>query len=70
MIEVITASKLKEDLLKVLKEVEKGDSFLIIRKSSPSAVLINYELFESLKESVEILKNKELLKKILDERNG
>jgi prevent-host-death family protein len=70
MIEVITASKLKEDLLKVLKEVEKGDSFLIIRKSSPSAVLINYELFESLKESVEILKNKELLKKILDEGNG
>jgi prevent-host-death family protein len=67
MIEVITASKLKEDLLKVLKEVEKGDSFLIIRKSSPSAVLINYELFESLKESVEILKNKELLKKILNE---
>ncbi len=70
MIEVITASKLKEDLLKVLKEVEKGNSFLIIRKSSPSAVLINYELFESLKESVEILKNKELLKKILNEGKG
>ena len=70
MIEVITASKLKEDLLKVLKKVEKGDYFLIIRKSSPSAVLINYELFESLKESAEILKNKELLKKILDEEKG
>ncbi len=70
MIEVITASKLREDLLKILKEVEKGDSFLIIRKSSPSAVLINYGLFESLKESAEILKNKELLKKILDEGKG
>ena len=70
MIEVITASKLKEDLLKVLKKVEKGDPFLIIRKSSPSAVLISYELFEGLKESVEILKNKELLKKILDEEKG
>lgn len=70
MIEVITASKLKEDLLKVLKDVEKGEAFLIIRKSSPSAVLLSYELFESLRESSEVLKNKNLLKKIVDEGKG
>jgi prevent-host-death family protein len=67
MIEVITASKLKESLLSVLKEVEKGSTFLVIRKSNPSAVLLSYELFESLMESAELLKNKELLKKMLDE---
>lgn len=67
MIDVITASKLKEDLLNVLKEVEKGNTYLVIRKSSPSAVLVNYDFFESLVESAEILKNKELLRKIIDE---
>ncbi|MEF3245504.1 MAG: type II toxin-antitoxin system Phd/YefM family antitoxin [Caldisericaceae bacterium] len=63
----ISASKLKQNLLKVLDEVEKGSVFAVIRKSKIVSVLIDYETFESLKEAYEILKDKELLKKFLDE---
>jgi prevent-host-death family protein len=63
----ISASKLKENLLKVLDDVEKGEVYAVIRKSKIVSVLIDYETFEALKEAYEILQDKELLKKYLDE---
>lgn len=69
MIDVITVSRLKKDLLSILKEIEKGSTYLVIRKGTPSAVLVNCELFESLVASAEALKNKELLKKLVDEED-
>lgn len=63
----ISASKLKEDLLKVLDRVEKGEAFAIIRKGSIVSVLIDYETYEVLREAYEIIENKELLKKYLNE---
>jgi len=63
----ISASKLKEELLKVLDRVEKGDAFAVIRKSKIVSVLIDYETFEAMKEAYEILKDRELLRKYLDE---
>ncbi|MCI4463670.1 MAG: type II toxin-antitoxin system Phd/YefM family antitoxin [Caldisericum sp.] len=67
MLRSISASNLKRDLLKVLDNVEKGDAFAVIRKGKIVSVLIDYETFEAMREAYEILGNKELLKKFLDE---
>lgn len=67
MLRSISASNLKRDLLKVLDNVENGDAFAVIRKGKIVSVLIDYETFEAMREAYEILGNKELLKKFLDE---
>ncbi|MGC8720965.1 MAG: type II toxin-antitoxin system prevent-host-death family antitoxin [Caldisericaceae bacterium] len=67
MYEVINASDLKRDLLEILKRVEDGESFLVIRKSKPSAYIVRAELFESLIESVKLASNKEFMKKLLED---
>ncbi len=67
MYEVVTASTLKKDLLGILKKAEGGESFLVIRKSKPSAYLINAEDFESLLETVKLCNNKDFLKKLAKE---
>jgi len=41
MLDVILATKLKKDLLKILEEVKNGRSYLIIKKGKPSGVLLN-----------------------------
>lgn len=65
MYEVINASELKKELLSILKRVESGESFLVVRKSKPSAYLVSAELFESLVETVKLASNKEFMKKII-----
>ncbi|MCX8094597.1 MAG: type II toxin-antitoxin system prevent-host-death family antitoxin [Caldisericia bacterium] len=65
MLEIILATNLKEKLLDILEEVEKGKSYLIIKKGKPSGVLLNVDFYESLVETVNILKNKEFLKNYL-----
>jgi prevent-host-death family protein len=67
MYEVINASDLKKELLDVLKRVEDGESFLIVRKSKPSAYLVSAELFESLVETVKLAGNKDFLKKLKED---
>ena len=52
MLGVIFATKLKNTLPEVLKMVEKGESYIVIRKGKPSAVLLNIEEYESLVETV------------------
>ncbi|RLD15420.1 MAG: type II toxin-antitoxin system prevent-host-death family antitoxin [Caldiserica bacterium] len=65
MLGVIFATKLKNTLPEVLKKVEKGESYIVIRKGKPSAVLLNIEEYESLVETVRFLTNKEFLKDYL-----
>jgi len=65
MLGVIFATKLKNTLPEVLKMVEKGESYIVIRKGKPSAVLLNIEEYESLVETVKFLTNKEFLKDYL-----
>ena len=65
MLGVIFATKLKNTLPEVLKKVEKGESYIVIRKGKPSAVLLNIEEYESLVETVKFLTNKEFLKDYL-----
>lgn len=67
MFDVILATKLKKDLLKILEEVEKGKSYLVIKKGKPSGVLLNIDDYESLIETVNIIKDKNFLKKLLNE---
>ncbi|BAL81625.1 type II toxin-antitoxin system Phd/YefM family antitoxin [Caldisericum exile] len=67
MLQSISASKLKRDLLKVLDSIEQGDAFAVVRKGKIVSVIIDYETFEAMREAYEIIQNKELLKKFLDE---
>lgn len=67
MLDVILATKLKKDLLKILEEVEKGKSYLVIKKGKPSGVLLNIDDYESLVETVNLIKDKSFLKKLLNE---
>ncbi|HOL82515.1 MAG TPA: type II toxin-antitoxin system prevent-host-death family antitoxin [Caldisericia bacterium] len=67
MLDVILATKLKKDLLKILEEVENGSSYLIIKKGKPSGVLLNVDDYESLVETVNLIKDKNFLKKLLNE---
>ncbi len=65
MLDVILATNLKEKLLEILEDVEKGRSYLIIKKGKPSGVLLNVDFYESLIETVRLLKDKEFLKEYL-----
>ncbi len=66
MLGVIFATKLKNTLPEILKRVEKGESYIVIRKGKPSAVLLNIEEYESLVETVKFLTNKKFLKDYLN----
>jgi prevent-host-death family protein len=68
MLNTISASKLKTDLLKVLDSVEQGETYAVVRRSKIVSVLVSYETFEALREAFEILQSKELLQKYLDEK--
>lgn len=65
MLDVILATNLKEKLLDILEEVEKGKSYLIVKRGKPSGVLLNVEFYESLVETVNLLKDKDFLKEYL-----
>ncbi len=65
MLEVILATNLKQKLLEVLENVEKGKSYLIIKRGKPSGVLLNVDYFESLIETVRLLKDKDFLKEYM-----
>lgn len=66
MLGVIFATKLKNNLPEILKSVEDGESYAVVRKGKPSAVLLNIDEYESLVETVKFLTNKEFLKKYLE----
>ena len=67
MLNTISASKLKTDLLIALDDVEQGETYAVVRRSKIVSVLVSYETFEAMREAFEILQNKELLQKYLDE---
>jgi prevent-host-death family protein len=67
MLDVILATKLKKDLLKILEEVEKGKSYLVIKKGKPSSILLNVDDYESLVETANLIRDKNFLKKLVNE---
>lgn len=67
MLEIVFATRLKKKLLEFLKDVEHGNSYLVIRKGRPSGVLLNIDEYERLTETVRFLKDRKFLKKLLRE---
>jgi len=63
--EYITVSTAKAQLLKILRNVEKrGDKVVITRNGVPRAILINFEDYEGLLETLDILSDEETMKGI------
>ena len=63
--EYITVSTAKAKLLKILRNVEKrGDKVVITRNGMPKAILMNFEDYEGLIETLDILSDEETMKGI------
>jgi len=63
--EYITVSTAKANLLKILRNVEKrGDKVVITRNGIPKAILMNFEDYEGLIETLDILSDEETMKGI------
>ena len=66
--EYITVSSAKARLLEILRKIEEQHGTVVITKNGfPKAVLINYEDFEGLLETIDILSDAEMMKGI---KNG
>lgn len=67
--EVLTVSNLRNQLLHIIKDLEKTpDRYIITRKGEPRAILLNYKEFESLLATLEILSDPEMIKGIEEGR--
>ncbi len=63
--EYITVSSAKARLLEILRKIEEQHGKVVITKNGiPKAVLINYEDFEGLLETIDILSDAEMMKGI------
>lgn len=62
---IIPVSKLKKDLLSILKRmVEDGEVIGVTRNGEMVGVMMPPEFYESLQETMEILSDDEILKKL------
>ena len=62
---VIPASELRKKLLNVIGELEKvHDHYVITKRGTPAAALINYDEFKSLVATLDILADKNLTRDI------
>ncbi len=63
--EYIAVSSAKARLLEILRKIEEQHGKVVITKNGlPKAVLINYEDFEGLLETIDILSDAEMMKGI------
>ena len=60
----IAVYEAKTRLSELLVEVEKGEQFVITRSGRPAGVLLSVEEYEGLLETLEILADADLMKKI------
>ncbi|MFQ5903974.1 MAG: type II toxin-antitoxin system Phd/YefM family antitoxin [Candidatus Binatia bacterium] len=61
--EYIAVSSAKARLLEILRKIEEQHGKVVITKNGfPKAVLINYEDFEGLLETIDILSDAEMMK--------
>lgn len=60
------ASDVRKNLFDILFSLENNleEAVVVTRKNKPQAVIMSYDLFDSLIESIEILSDKELMKEI------
>ncbi|MFO1519205.1 MAG: type II toxin-antitoxin system prevent-host-death family antitoxin [bacterium] len=62
---ILPVTTVKKDLLKLLKKVqEQGDSFVITKDGKAAGVLMSTDEYEGLVETLEVLSDKKLLKRL------
>jgi len=61
----VPITKAKNDLLEIVRQVEKEDSAIAVTKNGvPAAVILSMERFERLLETLEILSDEETVKSL------
>jgi antitoxin YefM len=61
----VPITKAKNELLDIIRQVEKGDSTVAVTKNGvPAAVILSMEKFEGLVETLEILSDEETMKSL------
>ena len=65
--QLINTSQFRNRALKLVRQAEGGQDFIIVNRSKPTAVLIAYEFYEKIRrhlETEEILLDKNLMQQI------
>ena len=67
--QIITASKLRSQILKLVKELKKSpDQYIITQNGEPAATLISYDEYRSLLATLDVINDPELVKDIRESR--
>jgi len=65
MVNTITLKELRPELPEVIKDIDtKLDRYIVIKRGRPVAVMISPDDYEGLLETIEILSDKELVRRI------
>jgi prevent-host-death family protein len=68
--QIITASKLRSKILKLIKELDKAsDQYIITHNGEPAATLMSYEEYRSLLATLDVITDPELVNGIRESRN-
>lgn len=68
--QIITASKLRSQILKLVKELDKApDQYIITHNGEPAATLISYDEYRSLLATLDVVNDPELVKGIRESVN-
>ena len=65
--QLINTSQFRNQALKLVRQAEGGQDFIIVNRSKPAAVLIAYDFYEKIRrrlETEEILLDKNLMRQI------
>lgn len=67
--QIITASKLRSRILKLVKELDKApDQYIITHNGEPAATLMSYDEYRSLLATLDVITDPELAKNIRESR--
>ena len=67
--QIITASKLRSQILKLIKELDKApDQYIITHNGEPAATLMSYDEYRSLIATLDVITNPQLVKDIRESR--
>ena len=67
---IITASKLRSQILKLIKELDKApDQYIITHNGEPAATLMSYDEYCSLVATLDVISDPQLVKNIRESRD-
>ncbi|MFA6449180.1 MAG: type II toxin-antitoxin system Phd/YefM family antitoxin [bacterium] len=68
--QIITASKLRSQILRLVKELDKApDQYIITHNGEPAATLMSYTEYRSLLATLDVISDPELVGGIRESRN-